>query len=136
MVGLGILVFTATRPGARIRLAAICGFILGPVMALVGGLAWHYYPDDSQFASFDKQAVVIAEKATLHADAARTSPDVIDAPPGSLCEVIKIRGEWAYVGFATKTRGWIPLKQIELLKINGTPTPPKFEKPKADGNSA
>lgn len=136
MVGLGVLVFTATRSGARIRLAAICGFILGPVMALVGGLAWHYYPDDSQFASFDKQAVVITEKATLHADAARTSPDVIDAPPGSLCEVIKIRGEWAYVGFATKTRGWIPLKQIEQLKINGTPTPPKFEKPKADGNSA
>lgn len=136
MVGLGVLLFTATRPGARIRLAAVCGFILGPVLALVGGLAWHYYPDDSQFAPFDKQAVVIAERATLHADAARTSPDVIDAPPGSLCEVIKVRGEWAYVGFATKTRGWIPLHQIEPLKITGTPAPPKIEKPKADGNSA
>lgn len=136
MVGLGVLVFTATRPGAPVRVLAICGFILGPILASTGGLAWHYFPDDSQFASLSNQAVVIAEKATLHADAARTSPDVIDAPPGSLCEVLKLRGDWAYVGFATKTRGWIPIDQIERVKPDSAPRPPKIAKPTADGNSA
>jgi len=136
MVGLGILVLTATRPGAPARFAGICGFILGPILASVGGLAWYYFPDDSQFASYDKQAVVITEKATLHADAARTSPDVIDAPQGSLCEILKLRGDWAYIGFATKTRGWIPIDQIERIKPDTAPRPPKIAKPKADGNSA
>ncbi len=136
MAGLGILFFTSTRPGAPVRVVAICGFILAPLLACVGGLAWHYYPDDSLFAPLERQAVVIAEKATLHVDAARTSPDVIDAPQGSLCEVLKLRGDWAYVGFATKTRGWIPLNQIEAVKPDSAPRPPKIAKPKADGNSA
>jgi len=136
MVGLGLLAFTATRPGAPVRVVALCGFILGPILAGAAGLAWYYYPDDSLFAPLERQAVVIAEKATLHADAARTSPDVIDAPQGSLCEVLKLRGEWAYVGFATKTRGWIPVDQIEHVKPDSAPRPPKIAKPKADGNSA
>jgi len=72
----------------------------------------------------------------LHADASRTSPEVIDAPPGSLCEVIRESGRWAYVSFATKTRGWIPAEMIEKVIPEKTPEPPKIRKAKADGKSA
>ena len=84
----------------------------------------------------DRQAVIIGENAVLHADASRTSPEVIDAPPGSLCEVIRESGRWAYVAFATKTRGWVPMEDLEKILPATPPTPPKIRKPKADGKSA
>jgi hypothetical protein len=80
--------------------------------------------------------VIIGDKAILHADASRTSPEVIDAPPGSLCEVIRHTGRWAYVSFATKTRGWIPSESLENVVPATPPTPPSIRKPKADGKSA
>ena len=66
----------------------------------------------------------------------RTAPEVIDAPVGSLCEVIRESGRWAYVSFATKTRGWVPVESIERILPDGTPQPPKIRKPKADGKTA
>lgn len=136
LVVLGILVFPATRPGAKPRLAAILAVVAGPVLIGIGGLGWKFYPDDSRFAPIAHQAVVIVEKAVLHTDASRTSPEVIDAPPGSLCEVLERRGRWAYVGFATQTRGWIPVEQLESVVPEGAPEVPKIRKPKADSRSA
>jgi tetratricopeptide (TPR) repeat protein len=126
---LGALVFPATRSGAPIRLAAVCALVTAPLLVAVGMLAWHYYPDDSQFAPLTKQAVIIADKVALHSDAARTSPEVIDAPPGSLCEILCLSGDWAYVAFATKTRGWIPAAAIEKVIPDQKPAPPKIRKP-------
>jgi hypothetical protein len=80
--------------------------------------------------------VVTGEKVALHADAARTAPEVIDAPPGSLCEIIAESGRWVYVAFATKTRGWVPIESIEKIIPNKTPEPPKFRKPKAGEKTA
>ncbi|MCX6867022.1 MAG: hypothetical protein NTV46_12540, partial [Verrucomicrobia bacterium] len=88
------------------------------------------------FAPLRHQAVIIDDQAILHADAARTSPEVIDAPPGSLCEVIHESGRWAYVAFASKTRGWIPVDAIEKVVPAMPPQPPTIRKPKADGKSA
>jgi tetratricopeptide (TPR) repeat protein len=136
MAALGLLVFPATRPGARVRIAAVAALVLAPMVAACGGLGWRYFPNDAEFAPVAKQAVVITEKAVLHADASRTSPEVIDAPPGSLCEVIRESGRWCYVGFATKTRGWIPAESIERIQPQKPPTPPRIRKPKADGKSA
>lgn len=134
--GLALLVFPATRPGARLRLVAVGALIIGPIFASTAALAWHYFPNDAEFAALKNQAVVIEEKVTLHADAARTSPEVIDAPPGSLCEVIGQSGRWAYIAFATKTRGWVPIESIEKILPDHPPTPPQFYKPKPDGKSA
>jgi len=133
---LGLLVFPATRRGSKLRIAGICACLLGPLLASIGGLGWHYYPDDSQFAPLARQAVIIGEKAALHTDAARTSPEVIDAPMGSLCEVIKRSGRWAYVGFATKTRGWIPVEMIEPVVPDSPPRSLNLRKPKANENDA
>jgi tetratricopeptide (TPR) repeat protein len=133
---LAVLVFPATRPGARVRLLAVCLLVVGPMLAAGGALGWRYFPNDSEFASPDKQAVIVEPDAVLHADAARTSPEVIDAPPGSICEIIRQSGRWAYVAFATKTRGWIPMENIETIIPSTPPEAPKIRKPKADGKSA
>lgn len=136
IVVLGLLIFPATRQGARFRVGAVVGFILGPILVSGGGFGWYYYPDDSEFAAVEKQAVIIAENVVLHTDAARTSPEVIDAPPGSLAEVIRTSGRWAYVGFATKTRGWVPIESIGMLQPKEKPEVPKVRKAAADGSSA
>ena len=134
--GLALLVFPATRSGARIRWLAVAALVIGPIVVSAGLLGWRYFPNDAEFAPVTKQAVIIEEKVALHTDAARTSPEVIDAPPGSLCEIIRESGRWVYVAFATKTRGWIPKEAIERVQPIKAPAPPKFRKPKADGKSA
>lgn len=133
---LAILIFPATRPGARARLFAVFLLVIGPLLATSGALGWRYFPNDSEFAALSKQAVIVEQEAILHADAARTSPEVIDAPPGSICEIIRTSGRWAYVAFATKTRGWIPMENIETVIPKSALTVPKIRKPKADGKSA
>lgn len=136
LCGLALLVFPATRPGARLRVAAVGALVLAPLLVSVGALGWRYFPNDAEFAPLAKQAVIIAEKTALHTDAARTAPEVIDAPPGSLCEIITESGRWVYVAFAAKTRGWVPVEAIEKVVPEKAPEPPKFRKPKADGKSA
>ncbi len=133
---LAFLVFPATQRGARLRVVATILLVIAPFIASVGVLGWRYFPNDSEFAPIQRQAVVIAEGAVLHADAARTSPEVIDAPPGSLCEVIRETGSWAYVAFTNKTRGWVPIESIEKIIPAIPPTLPKFRKPKADAKTA
>ncbi len=133
---LALLVFPATRPGVRLRLAAVTALIVGPLLATTGALGWRYFPNDAEFAPIAKQAVIILEKTALHTDAARTAPEVIDAPAGSLCEIITRSGRWAYVSFATRTRGWIPVESIEKVIPDTAPTAPRFRKPKADEKTA
>lgn len=136
MLLLGLLVFPATRAGSRWRVVGVVSFILGPLMMSIGGLGFYHFPDDAEFAPLSKQAVIVGEKVVLHTDAARTSPEVIDAPPGSLAEVIQRSGRWAYVGFATKTRGWVPTESLEMIVPEGKPDVPKVRKTAADGSSA
>jgi tetratricopeptide (TPR) repeat protein len=133
---LALLVFPATRNGARLRMVSATTLVFAPLLAFIAFIGWFYYPNDSKFAPVAQQAVIIQDKAVLHVDASRTSPEVIDAPPGSLCEVIHQTGGWSYIAFATKTRGWIPTESIEKLIPKNLPTPPKFRKPKADGKTA
>ena len=134
--GLALLVFPGTRPGARIRVAAVAALVIGPLCLALGGLGWRFFPNDAEFAPLARQAVIIADNAIVHADAARTSPEVIDAPPGSLCEVIQQSGRWAYVAFASQTRGWLPVEWIEKVVPTQPPVAPAIHKPKADGKSA
>jgi tetratricopeptide (TPR) repeat protein len=136
MLVIGLLIFPATHGGSRWRVAGVISFVLGPLMMSLGALGWKYFPDDAEFASISRQAVVVGEKVVLHTDAARTSPEVIDAPPGSVAEVIRRSGDWAYVAFATKTRGWVLLDSIEMVIPSGKPQAPKLKKTASDGSSA
>jgi tetratricopeptide (TPR) repeat protein len=136
LCGLALLVIPATRPGARVRILSAAALVVGPILAVAGLLGWRYFPNDAEFAPLHRQAVIIAENVALHTDAARTAPEVIDAPPGSLCEIIRESGRWAYVAFATKTRGWVPVESIEKVIPESPPVAPTFRKPRADGSSA
>jgi hypothetical protein len=135
MMLIGVLACFATRRGSPWRIPAICSIVLGPLVASVGALAWYYYPDDSRFAPNERQAVVIGEDVAIFSEASRTSPEVTSAPPGSLCEIVKERGDWLYVAFATRTRGWVPAASIEKLIPTTPQAPPKLEKPDADSRS-
>jgi tetratricopeptide (TPR) repeat protein len=133
---LSLLTITATKRSSSARYFATVGLILGPMLAFCATFAWRAYPKDGEFAKDKLQAVVIHENATLHSEASRTSPEVIDAPPGSLCTILHQSGRWSYVGFATKTRGWIPTDMIEKILPDSPPKAPEFRKPKANDKSA
>lgn len=133
---LSILVFFATRPGNHLRVCGVVGLIVAPLLMSIAALGCVYYPDDAQFAPLAKQAVIVGDKVVLHTDASRTSPEVIDAPPGSLAEVLYESGGWAYVGFASKTRGWVPVEHVKKIIPVTKPEPPKILKSTADGSSA
>ncbi len=133
---IALLLFPATRSASRWRVAGVCGLILGPLLISLGALGWHYYPDDADFSPLARQAVVVAPDTVLHTDAARTSPEVIDAPQGSLAEVYKRSGRWVYIGFASQTRGWVPAAVIEMIVPKEKPEPPKVRKSAGDGSSA
>jgi len=126
LVAIGILIFPATRPGAGIRMASIVAFVTAPLLAAVGILGWHFFPDDARFAPMKEQVVVVADSATVRTDAARTAPKVIDAPAGSLCRLITTSGTWAYVAFTNESRGWVPLVDIERIVPETKPAPPKI----------
>ncbi len=133
---LSLLTIVATRRSSSARYFATVGLILGPMIAFCATLAWRAYPKDGEFAKDQQQAVIIYDNAKLHSEASRTSPEVIDAPPGSLCTILHQSDRWSYVGFATKTRGWIPTESIEKILPDSPPKAPEFRKPKANDKSA
>ena len=133
---LSALFFLATRPRNRMRVCGVVGLIIAPLIMTLSMLGCYYYPNDAQFAPLSKQAVIVGDKVALHTDASRTSPEVIDAPPGSLAEVIYESGNWVYVGFATQTRGWVPMEFVKKIIPDQKPEPPKVLKSTADGSSA
>jgi len=136
LVALGWLCFPATRHGARLRWLAVAALIIGPLCGVGGGLGWRYFPDDAVFAPIARQAVIITPETALHTEASRNSSVVIEAPPGSLCEVLHQSGEWSYVSFATQTRGWLPTRCIRHILPSEPPTVPEIPKPVADETSA
>ena len=133
---ISILVFLATRPGNPLRVCGLVGLIISPLLMSFAAMGCYYYPNDAKFAPLARQAVIVGDKVVLHTDASRTSPEVIDAPPGSLAEVIYKSGDWVYVGFATRTRGWVPIEHVKMIVPDKKPEPPKILKSTADGSSA
>ncbi len=124
---ISLLIFPATRSGSKLRIAAVAALVIGPLLSIACAVGRHYYPDDSQFAPYSDQAVIVTDKATIFADASRSAGQVIQAPGGSLCRVIQRSDRWIYVAFATQTRGWIPVEHIEPLVPTSPPTTPSFQ---------
>lgn len=125
-IALSLLVFPATSRSSRLRIAAISALVICPILAIAGAVGQHYYPDDSIFAPYEEQAVVVAEKTIVYADASRTSGQVIEAPAGSLCRILRRSDRWVYIAFASQTRGWVPADRIEELIPTTAPKVPDF----------
>lgn len=119
LVLLGLLGVWLTRPGSVCKPVAVASLVIGPVAAALGALGWASYPDDARFAPVERQVVIVAAETTVRTAASRTAKEVIQAPPGSLAEVLATRGEWTYIGFASKTRGWVPSDAVEPVAIRG-----------------
>ncbi|HEX5791247.1 MAG TPA: hypothetical protein VFY13_08830, partial [Luteolibacter sp.] len=133
---LGLLVFPATRQTSLLRLAAVIALIFAPLIAIGGGIGIRYFPTDAVYSPIEQQAVIVAEQAALHTEASRNSTRVIDAPPGSLCQVLQVSGKWAYVAFATKTCGWVSTESIRMVVVKERPEMPRIKKPLADETNA
>lgn len=136
IITLSLLIFPATRPGARLRIAAIGGLVAAPLLMAAGWMGHHYYPDDARFAPLAEQAVVTSTRASVRTDAAHNAPLVLDAPAGSLCRILERSGDWAYISFTNETRGWIAIEEIETLIPEGSPNPPKPPSSGDDSKSA
>lgn len=133
---IALITIAATRRTSAARNFAVITLVIAPALAFCAAFAWRAYPKDGEFAPTKDQAVIINEKAKLHSEASRTSAEVIDAPPGSLCTILHQTGRWSYVRFATQTRGWIPSDSIEKVVPDAPPKAPEFRKPKATDKSA
>jgi tetratricopeptide (TPR) repeat protein len=129
LVALSLLTFPATRSGSKLRFAAFTAILFSPLLLLASALALQYYPNDSAFAPYEEQAVIVADKAVAYADASRSSGHVIDAPAGSLCRIIRRSDRWVYIAFASQTRGWVPAESIEPLIPTTPPQVPSFAPP-------
>jgi len=125
LLALGLMVFPATPPGARLRIAAISALVSAPLLAAAGFCGWYYYPDDARFAAPAEQAITLGDRVTIRTDAARNAPSVIEAPAGSLCRILNESGDWAYVAFTNDTRGWVKRTDVARLVPNGKPEVPK-----------
>jgi tetratricopeptide (TPR) repeat protein len=135
-IAISVLIFPATARGSRLRIAALAGLLVCPILAIGSALAQYYYPDDSMFAPYSEQAVVIADKTTVFSDASRTSGQVIEVPAGSLCRIIRRSDRWVYIAFASQTRGWVPDDRIDTLVPTTPPQVPDFSPPKEKKGSS
>jgi tetratricopeptide (TPR) repeat protein len=136
IIALSALLFPATRPGARWRIAGIAGLVTAPILAVAALGAWYYYPDDARFAPLAEQAVIVSDRASIRTDASRNAPLVIEAPAGSLCHVLNHSGKWTYVAFSNDTRGWVPASEIEKILPESPPKVPELREPADEGASA
>ena len=136
LIAISLLIFPATHQRSQLRMVSISCLIFCPFLLLAGGLAKHYYPDDSLFAPYAEQAVIVADQTTVYTDASRTSGQVIEVPAGSLCRIIRRSDKWVYIAFATQTRGWVTMDRIEPLIPTEQPTVPDFSAPAEDNRSS
>lgn len=131
---LGCLIFPATRTGSKLRIAGVIALASAPLLATVGWLGNHYYPDDALFAEARQQGVIIADRAEVRTDAARNAPLVIEAPAGSLCRLLHTTGDWSYVAFTNETRGWVPSGQVSPVVVDERPEAPSRPSLQAPGD--
>lgn len=129
-VVIAVLIFPATNRGSRLRIFAVAALIVCPLLSLGSAMARHYYPNDSVFAPYAEQAVIVKDKTVVYADASRTSGQVIEVPAGSLCRIIRQSDRWVYIAFASQTRGWVTADQLELLIPTSPPKAPDLSPPK------
>lgn len=119
LILISLLALFLTPRGSPWKPTGIALLVIGPVLSIGGGIGWRYYPDDARFAAPQDQLVVVSPDTMVRTAASRNAKDVINAPAGSLAEVIATRGSWTYIGFATKTRGWVPSDAVERLVVDG-----------------
>lgn len=62
-------------------------------------------------------AIVTADETQARLATADTAANVLTLPAGSELKIEQKRGEWAYAFLPNGTRGWVPLNQIEPVRL-------------------
>ena len=104
-IGIIILIIIARRPQGFKLTCCIVLLAIAPILATLGQVGSHYYPDDHRFAPIELQAIVL-ENAKLHEEAHRSS-DKTTLPVASLIKINATRGPWTNITTADESTGWI-----------------------------
>ncbi|MBK1829284.1 BatD family protein [Verrucomicrobiaceae bacterium R5-34] len=109
LIGLLVLALIIRRPKGAVLTVCIILLAITPVIATLGAVATHYYPDGHTFAPLEQQAIVL-ESATVHDQAHRSSTQISQLAPASLVKVNASRGPWTHITTPTETTGWVESK--------------------------
>lgn len=69
------------------------------------------------FDSKDNPAIIFASESRVKADPNQTSEELFRLHEGTKVQVIETYNDWKKIELSDKSVGWIPLKDIKLLKI-------------------
>jgi len=111
LFALTLLSLIILRPRGIKLTIGIMLLVITPVIATVGALAVHWYPDDHSFAPIENQAIVI-KKSHLFQEAHRQEKSPRSLPAATLLNLDATRGPWCHVTTADGKHGWIPSKKI------------------------
>jgi tetratricopeptide (TPR) repeat protein len=63
------------------------------------------------------QAIVTGKNVQARLATADTANSVLALPPGSEIKILSTRGDWIYAALPNNTRGWIPAKDAEQVRL-------------------
>jgi len=106
--GIIILALIVRRPKGIALTACIILLVITPVIAALGGVAAHKYPDDHTFAPIEQQAIIL-KTAKLHEEAHRSTSSTT-LSPASLVKINAARGPWINITTPNDSTGWVESK--------------------------
>jgi tetratricopeptide (TPR) repeat protein len=111
-VGAFLVVSSVGRSGRR-RSRVIAALVL---LILSGSLAFLLFPIESGPRGA-KLAIVTNGETQARLATADTAANVLTLPVGSEVKIEEKRGDWAYALLPNGMHGWVPLRQVEFVRI-------------------
>jgi tetratricopeptide (TPR) repeat protein len=102
-------IFRRRRSGALMALSVCC-------LLVCAFAAWAIYTLEN---GNDGRALAIVTGKDVQARLATadTANSVLALPPGSEIKILSSRGDWMYAALPNDLRGWIPVKDAELVRL-------------------
>ncbi|BDS08370.1 hypothetical protein NT6N_34100 [Oceaniferula spumae] len=115
LLGLSILVLFLRHPGGITLTLCIIALVLSPIIATLGKVAVHNYPDDHRFAPLKQQAVVMTG-AKLYSEAHRQTKNSQSLTAASLVKINATRGPWTHISTVDEFEGWVESKFLGKVR--------------------
>ena len=103
------LIFARRRSAATIALSIFSLFIFAIAALAIYGL--------DRGSKGRALAIVTGQDVQARLATADTSNSVLALPPGSELKILSTRGDWVYAVLPNNLRGWIPVKNTELVRL-------------------
>ncbi len=108
---LSLLAFLILHPKGKFSVILIVLLVFSPVMASLGKLAVHEFPDDHLFAPLPQQSIALSD-TLMHAGPHHLDEKPVKIPAGSLLRIEASRGTWTKVNTTKAQSGWILTKDL------------------------